>query len=498
MKLTIRKKFFIGFFIVFFMAASISNQIMSKMLEKHTMTNLEEAVTSLQYSSTQFIRQFEQLHPQNENFVVENSYKLANELSRLYGQSVALYDSEGHFLYEAVPVNRPLLMEQQKYEANAEESSSEELKQAFQNQSAYTIQPLGEGTLLYFAYPLYLNDTLYGVVRFTADYTEVFLHNQSLLRTFTGLTILLFCGVYLISLLLSNQFIRRVKEVTTATKRMTTGDYQPIVANNASDEIGELAQNFQLMQLQIQQHIETIEQEKEKVLRLEEKRTTFFHNITHELKTPLTTISGYAQIIGEKGFDDIEFLQKASLKIRRESNRLNEMVTQLLALSKYQSLVHDTVHEIVDVYPILQSVCEDLQMKAAPRDMKIHLTGHPYTVLGNPNELRQLFINVIDNAILHGTPRGMIEIAIEEDIVVTNPCAPIPRAIADYIFEPFVHRKLEGSTGLGLFICADIIARHRGTIRFEEKHGQAKINMQIPQQKHVGNMYCMFSNNIFL
>lgn len=488
MKLTIRKKFFIGFFIVFFIAAGLSHQIMAKMLEKYTMTNLEEAVTSLQYSSTQFIKQFEQLHPQSGNIVVEHSDKLANELSKLNDQSVALYDNEGKFLYEAVPIDRPILIEQQRYQASVGENSSEELKKAFQNKSAYTVQPLREGTLLYFAYPLYLNGTLHGVVRFTADYTDVFLHNKRLLRTFTLLTVLLFCGVYLISLLLSNQFIRRVKEVTTATKRMTTGDYELIAANKTTDEIGELAQNFQHMQLQIQQHIKTIEREKEKVLLLEEKRTTFFQNITHEFKTPLTTISGYAQIIGERKFNDIEFLQKASVKIRTESERLNEMVTQLLALSKYQSTVLDTPHEMLDVYPILQSVCEDLQLKADRNNVKIHLKGHPYIVLGNPGEIRQLLLNVIDNAILHGTPGGSVDINVDEEIVVTNPCEPIPPAVAENIFEPFVHRKTEGSSGLGLFICADITARHQGTIQFEEKHGQAEIRIQFPRQQHIGNM----------
>src|SRR5690606_17203226 len=162
----------------------------------------------------------------------------------------------------------------------------------------------------------------------------------------------------------------------------------------------------------------TIEREKEKVLLLEEKRTTFFQNITHEFKTPLTTISGYAQIIGEREFNDIEFLQKASVKIRTESERLNEMVTQLLALSKYQSTVLDTPHEMLDVYPIMQSVCEDLQLKADRNNVKIHLKGHPYIVLGNPGEIRQLLLNVIDNAILHGTPGGSVDINVDEEIMV--------------------------------------------------------------------------------
>ncbi|WP_153730871.1 sensor histidine kinase [Sporosarcina obsidiansis] len=488
MNVTIRKKFFIGFFILFFIAAILCHQVMAAMLEKYTMTNLEENMTSLQYATTQYMKQFEQLHPQDQNFFVEQSNTIANELSKLNAQSVALYDSKGQFLYEAAPVDRPLLMEQQRYQANVGENSSEELKQAFQNKASYTIQPVEDGTILYFAYPLYMSDTFYGVIRFTADYSDVFLHNEKLLRSFTFLTVLLFCGVYFISLWILNRFIRRLQDVTEATKRMTAGDYQPISANGVSDEIGELAQNFQLMQRQIQQHIQTIEQEKEKVLLLEEKRTNFFHNVTHELKTPLTTISGYAQIIGEREFDDVEFLRKASRKIRNESERLNEMVTQLLALSKYKSTISDRPHETFDLFPLLQSVCEDMQMKADLFDMKIQLNGHSFMMHGNPNEIQQLFINLIDNSIRHGEVGQDVEITVDEEIVVANPCTPIPSAIIDNIFEPFVHSKLEGSSGLGLFICADIIARHHGTIQFEEKEGKAYIKLYIPLQKQDGNI----------
>ena len=68
--------------------------------------------------------------------------------------------------------------------------------------------------------------------------------------------------------------------------------------------------------------------------KLEKSRTSFFNNVTHELKTPLATISGYAQIIGEEDFDDPVFLRKATGNIRLESERLNRMVIELIELSK--------------------------------------------------------------------------------------------------------------------------------------------------------------------
>lgn len=487
MKWTIRKKFFIGFFLLFAVAAFLFNFVLANMLEKHTTANLETNVSMLQFATKQYMNQFEQLHKQEESFFTNDSFTIANELSKINAQSVALYDTEGHFLYEAAPIDQPLLIEHQRYQTNINDESSNELKQALQNKSAYTIQPVENGTLLYFAFPLYIDDTFYGIIRFTADYTDVFQHNERLLTSFTLLTFLLFLGVFIISLLIINQLTKPLHDLTNATKRMAQGDYQPIPAINSTDELGELAKHFKLMQHEIQDHIQTIEYEKEKVMLLEEKRTSFFNNVTHELKTPLATISGYAQIIGEKDFDDAAFLGRAAQKIRSESNRLNEMVSHLLALSKYQSDTSNSSTEMLDLFPLVQSISEDMQMKATQYDMKIVISGEPYNILGNQNEMKQLFINCIDNAIQHGKPGQHIDITIADQIHIKNACSPIPPNILVHIFDPFVHRNKEGSTGLGLFICADIVKRHKGTISFEEKSGQAIVTITLPHWQQDGN-----------
>ena len=487
MKWTFKKKFFVGFFLLFSMAAFLFNFLLANMLDKHTTTNLETSVATLQFATKQYMKQFEQLHKQDGNFFIEDSYIIANELSKINAQSVALYDTTGQFLYESSPIDQPLLIEYQRYQRNVDLKSSVELQHAFQNKSAYTIQPVENGTLLYFAFPLYIEDVFYGVVRFTADYTDVFQHNQRLLTSFALLTFLLFLGVFIISLLIINQFTLPLQELTNATKRMAQGDYQPIPIINKSDEIGELSKHFKLMQQEIQQHIQTIELEKEKVMLLEEKRRSFFNNVTHELKTPLTTISGYAQIIGVKDFNDTTFLSKAAQKIRSESDRLNDMVTQLLALSKYQSKLSYGISEILDLYPLVQSISEDMQMKATLFDMKIKVSGEQFIVQGNQNEIKQLFINLVDNAIQHGKPGTDIVITLDEQIYIKNSCATVPPNILEHIFEPFVHQKKEGSTGLGLFICADIVQRHQGTIAFEEKLGVAVVTVAFSRWQQDGN-----------
>lgn len=481
MKWTIRKKFFLGFLLLFTIAALLFNEIIEKTIENNTMTVIQNDLTKLQHTSKEYIKQFSQLHNAKEDLFTEHGNTIVQELSKLHAQSVAVYKADGQFLYEAVPVNIPILMENQKYETNINENSSNELQQAFQNKAAYTPKKLTKGTIIYFAYPVYIQDELYGVLRFTGDYSEMYKHNQQLMHSFTFLTIILFVGVFVISLLLTSRIIKPIRTLTNATKRIADGDYSMNTSIHTSDEIGELATQFQHMQNEIRQQIHVIESEKEKVLVLEKKRTDFFHNVTHELKTPLATISGYAQIIGENDFDDAIFLKKAAHKIRSESNRLNDMVSQLLSFSKAQSETTVKNEEVFDLFPMIQSICEDLQLKANKYTMPIHLTGQSFMMYGNKDKMRQVIINVIDNAIKHGLSNHPIEVSVNNQITIINHSDPIPPNIIAHAFEPFIHTVAKGSHGLGLFICAQIIEQYNGTILFYYQQPQAFVKIILPR-----------------
>lgn len=214
---------------------------------------------------------------------------------------------------------------------------------------------------------------------------------------------------------------------------------------------------------------------------LEKKRTDFFHNVTHELKTPLATISGYAQIIGEKDFDDSLFLEKAAHKIRSESDRLNDMVSQLLSFSKAQSETTLKNEEVFDLFPLIQAICEDLHLKATKYAMPIHVTGQSFIVNGHKDEMRQVIINVIDNAIKHGLSNHPIEICVNDSITIMNYCQPISPDIIAHAFEPFIHTVAKGNHGLGLFICAQIITQHNGSISLNYKQSQAIIKIELPK-----------------
>lgn len=488
MKWTIRKKFLIGYFILFTLAAFFVQQMMKDSLETNSQVLIKSDMTRLQHTTREYSKQFAQIHPHETDFFSVYGSKIAQELSKFQKQSVAVYDSGGRFIYEAVPVDQSLLTENQVFQTNRAESNYPELQAAFSNKASFTRQEVDGGTLIYFAYPLYIQDEWLGVLRFTADYTDLFERNESILRSFTMLIVSLFVGVFLISLVITTQITKPLIQLTKATKQVAKGNYDAKVHVHSKDELAVLAENFNDMQLSIEQHIERVEQEKDKVLLLEKTRTSFFNNVTHELKTPLTTISGYAQIIGEPDFDDPAFLHKATKKIRLESERLNRMVVDLIELSKSETNAMLKEGEAIELLTLLTSICEDMSMKAKRQHMVIQVRGGDCTVRGNQDELRQVFINIIDNAIKYGVPNTAITIKVSESTVtVSNASNPVPEQIALHAFDPFIHTKGIGSSGLGLTIVKQLVTKHNGSISFDYQEGKVVVSITFPNWQQVGN-----------
>ena len=488
MKWTIRKKFLLGYLILFALSAFLVQQIMKDSLEESSRAAIESELTKLQYTTREYSKQFAQIHPPNNDLFTEYGNRMAQELSKLQKQSVAAYDSQGDFIYEAVPINQPLLVENQVYQTNSEQTDYPELKDAFDNRASFTRKNVENGTLIYFAYPVYIDDEFRGVFRFTGDYTEMFERNARVLRSFTILIVSLFLGVFLISLIFTTQIIKPLLRLTKATKRVAAGNYNEEVQVNSKDELELLAASFNEMQHSVSQHIEKVEREKDKVLLLEKTRTSFFNNVTHELKTPLTTISGYAQIIGEPDFRDPEFLRKATHKIRSESERMNRLVIDLIELSKSETTNTPEELEPIHLVPLMSSIAEDMYTKAQRRQLMIVVKGMECTVLGNQDEWRQIFINLLDNAIKYGVPNTVIYVVFTEStITVNNASEAVPEKIVSHIFEPFVYTKGTGSSGLGLMIVKQLVEKHGGTISFDYQEGSVEVKILIVPWQQVGN-----------
>ena len=208
----------------------------------------------------------------------------------------------------------------------------------------------------------------------------------------------------------------------------------------------------------------------------EKMRREFTANVTHELKTPLTSISGYAEIISS-GFARPDDIQGFAKKIHKESGRLLSLIGDIMKLSQLDegSSTEDFVS--VDLSSVAYEVAEDLQSNAQKQNVEIIVDAQTAVINGRKNQIYELIYNLCDNAIRYNRPDGKVIIKISDDglnseIRVTDTGIGIEEKHRKRIFERFYRvdksrSKETGGTGLGLAIVKHIAELHGGSVTLE-------------------------------
>ena len=213
-------------------------------------------------------------------------------------------------------------------------------------------------------------------------------------------------------------------------------------------------------------------------------RQDFTANVTHELKTPLTSISGYAELL-ETGMASEKEVQRFARGIHKSANRLLSLINDIIKLSELDSAEQEFVTEAVDLYELAQTCVEMLQPNAEKHQVTLafekeeqHMTC---LVKGNKQMLEELLFNLCDNAIRYNNPGGNVWVQVttrDEQILlkVRDNGIGIPAEHQDRIFERFYRvdksrSKQTGGTGLGLAIVKHIIARHHASLELDSEVG---------------------------
>ncbi|MDP6165191.1 MAG: ATP-binding protein [Gammaproteobacteria bacterium] len=212
------------------------------------------------------------------------------------------------------------------------------------------------------------------------------------------------------------------------------------------------------------------------VQRIDRMRADFVANASHELKTPITAIRGFAETLLEDSNIDPKLLRRFMRKIHSQSLRLSDLVSDLLALSRLES--NDQAYDTqVDLMTITKKVCTNLQAVAQNENinLKLHADNQPLKLYGDDKALAQLITNLVDNAIKYTPENGRVDVYLsqqDEEILFAVQDTGIGIAAIDQerIFERFYRvdkaRSREvGGTGLGLAIVKHIVQSHQGHIR---------------------------------
>ena len=215
--------------------------------------------------------------------------------------------------------------------------------------------------------------------------------------------------------------------------------------------------------------------------RLEHQRREFTANVSHELKTPLHTISGYAELM-KSGMVRPEDVPGFSERIYGEAQRMVRLVEDILKLSHLDEGAGTGIKESVDLYRLAEEVRANLESTARKADVRLILRGAPLLLEGYPQLLTGIITNLCTNAIKYNHPGGTVEISLEDCgtealLTVTDTGIGISREHQDRIFERFYrvdksHSKAVGGTGLGLSIVKHAALIHRAAISLESTPGQ--------------------------
>lgn len=226
--------------------------------------------------------------------------------------------------------------------------------------------------------------------------------------------------------------------------------------------------------------------------KLEIMRREFTSNVSHELKTPLTTIYGISDMLAGglvKSGDTADF----GARIRNEADRLIKLINDIMALSKLDEAAGLSDAEVIDLYSLSTEILERLDENALERNISMKISGDHISYTGNRTVLDEVIYNLCDNAIKYNNDGGSLEInlsRIHKNVVITvsDTGIGIPKEHTDRIFERFYRvdksrsGKIKG-TGLGLSIVKHGVMYHGGTVRAESTPGMGTVFIvNLPEQ----------------
>jgi len=277
---------------------------------------------------------------------------------------------------------------------------------------------------------------------------------------------------------LANSIVKPINNITTVSTQMAKGKFNVRIKGDYKYELGELSSTLNYMA--------------QEIVRSNQVKDDFISSISHELRTPLTSIKGWSETLDSGGYDPEE--TKIGMQIiAKETDRLIGLVEELLDFSKLQQNEMKLVKGIVNLRELLQEIILNLWAKAEKKGVTIKLESEEKPIIyGDVNRLKQVFLNIVDNAVKFSHENGVINLyfTMEEKFVTVT--------VRDYgigISEEHLRRvkdrffqvnPLNGGTGLGLAITQQLVELHGGTMEMESElgHGTSVIvKLPLPEGK---------------
>lgn len=227
--------------------------------------------------------------------------------------------------------------------------------------------------------------------------------------------------------------------------------------------------------------------------RAEQIRSEFVANASHELKTPLTSIKGFTELIQSGIVADPQKISEGLSRISSETDRMIVLISDILKLSELESTAEDAGKARVALLGVAAKAAESLSVQAAEKNVKVTVSGEDGILNANPDRMMQLTLNLIDNAVKYNRPGGSVFVTVAQQtdsvtLTVADTGVGIPPEAQGRIFERFYRvdksrSRRMGGTGLGLSIVKHIVELYHGKIGLKSEVGRGtEITVTLPTE----------------
>ena len=277
------------------------------------------------------------------------------------------------------------------------------------------------------------------------------------------INVILLSGI--IMKVVAGKMLKPIKQLKEATKKVAAGDFSVELESEREDEIGDLTHDFNKMVKGLSS-IECLQKD-------------FINNVSHEFKTPISSIQGFAKLLEDESLTDEERKEYVSIIIE-ESDRLLNISTNILKLSKLQNRDRLVNKEEIDISEQIRKVISVLEPKWKEKDLKFNVSLQDTIYYGDTDLTFQVWMNLIDNAIKFSNKGSHIDVRVKKDkdyikIEIKDYGIGMDESEKEKIFERFYQidkSHSEKGSGLGLSIVKRIIELSNGEINFETTKGK--------------------------
>ncbi|MFK3937503.1 sensor histidine kinase [Alkalihalobacillus sp. NPDC078783] len=339
---------------------------------------------------------------------------------------------------------------------------------------------------LHFFYGMSRNDYVNVFDRIAVSFYEALTYYEYVF--FDLIFVLFFAGIILCFLVIAHRYIRYFVKIEADLKKMASGELSQRVEVKENHELGQLA-------LQVNQLIKKLEITVDEERVAEQSKTELITNVSHDLRTPLTSIIGYLDLIQRDQYKDEVTLRYYTDIAYDKTKQMNTMVNDLFEYIRTKNPKLMLNKEEIDLKEILNQMASHfyLQMKQSNLSFRMKLPEHEVKHTVDGEKLSRVFGNIIENAIKYGSDAPHIDIRLSQlnqavEVEIRNYGEPIAQAELPFLFERFYRvdqsrTKDTGGSGLGLAIAKNIVELHGGKIRVTSDQAGTAFYVTLPALK---------------